>query len=138
MILTDTGFWVALINDKDRHHSRATTLLAQLDQPLLTTWPVVTETCHLLTQRLNVHAQTKFLQSLQTGLFEVFQLQQHHYDRILELVVKYADLPMDLADASIVIAAEATGTGNILSTDQRDFAVYRWKNEMPFNNLLLL
>jgi predicted nucleic acid-binding protein len=43
---------------------------------------------------------------------------------------------MDLADASLVILAEEQGAGEILSTDQRDFGIYRWKNRKPFRNLL--
>lgn len=43
---------------------------------------------------------------------------------------------MDLADASLVMAAEKIGQGNILSTDRRDFDTYRWKNRKPFHNLL--
>ena len=50
---------------------------------------------------------------------------------------KYRDLPMDLADASLVVLAEALGSGRILSTDRRDFRAYRWKNRRPFSNLLL-
>ena len=48
----------------------------------------------------------------------------------------YADLPMDLADASLVVLAEELGSGRIFSTDQRDFHAYRWKNRRPFRNLL--
>ncbi len=48
----------------------------------------------------------------------------------------YADLPMDLADASLVLLAEALNHGRILSTDRRDFHCYRWKNTRPFVNLL--
>ena len=50
---------------------------------------------------------------------------------------RYQDLPMDLADASLVILAEQLGEGRILSTDLRDFSGYRWKNTRPFTNLLL-
>jgi len=50
---------------------------------------------------------------------------------------EYADLPMDLADASLVILAEHLGHGRILSTDARDFGAYRWKQHEPFENLLL-
>ncbi len=49
---------------------------------------------------------------------------------------KYRDLPMDLADASLVLAATERNDGRILSTDMRDFGVYRWKNTEPFDNLL--
>jgi hypothetical protein len=49
---------------------------------------------------------------------------------------QYADLPMDLADASLLILAENPGRGRIASTDQRDFRAYRWKTRNPFQNLL--
>ncbi|WP_228015545.1 PIN domain-containing protein [Leptolyngbya ectocarpi] len=50
---------------------------------------------------------------------------------------QYSNLPMDLADASLVILAEHLGHGRILSVDQRDFNTYRWKNQHPFENLML-
>jgi predicted nucleic acid-binding protein len=56
---------------------------------------------------------------------------------MIELMQKYVNLPMDLADASLVVLAEALGHGRILSTDTRDFETYRWKNHHPFQNLLL-
>ncbi|AKE64998.1 hypothetical protein N0824_04196 [Microcystis sp. 0824] len=48
---------------------------------------------------------------------------------------QYQSLPMDLADASLVILAEELGNGRILSIDNRDFNTYRWKNKKPFINL---
>lgn len=56
---------------------------------------------------------------------------------IVKLMQKYADLPMDLADALLFILAVELGHGLILSTDTRDFRTYRWKNHKPFQNLLL-
>lgn len=56
--------------------------------------------------------------------------------RMHALVHRYRDLPMDLADASLVILAEELGEGRILSTDLRDFQGYRWKNTQPFTNML--
>jgi hypothetical protein len=53
------------------------------------------------------------------------------------LMQQYADLPMDLADASLVLLAEELGEGRIVSTDERDFHAYRWKSQHPFSNLLL-
>ena len=137
MILTDTGFWIALINKKDRHHKRANAVLQELDSPLITTWPVLTETTHLLLSRLGANAQSRFIDNLAKGHIEIFQLTTDHLGRIKSLVKKYEALPMDLADASLVILAESIGHGNILSTDQRDFRTYRWKNRHPFNNILL-
>ncbi len=51
---------------------------------------------------------------------------------------KYADLPIDLADTSLVILAEHLGHGRIVSTDRRDFHAYRWKNYHTFHNLLVV
>ena len=52
-------------------------------------------------------------------------------------MAKYADLPIDFADASLVLLAEHLGHGRILSTDVRDFRADRWKQHAPFENLLL-
>jgi len=78
-----------------------------------------------------------FIRSYQQGAFLIFDLREDHKDNLLILMEKYADLPMDLADASLVILAEEQGDGRILSTDQRDFQTYRWKNTHPFQNILL-
>ena len=86
--------------------------------------------------RKGVDAEIIFLNSLQQELFTVFNLEPHHTPRIIELMKKYADLPMDLADASLVILAEHLGHGRIFSVDQRDFNTYRWKQSYPFENIL--
>jgi predicted nucleic acid-binding protein len=138
MILTDTGFWLALANSRDRHHAQAKRALSALDEPLVTTWPVMTETCHLLVARLGERSARAFVDSAAKGAFEIFDLSRDHLPRIAELMQKYAKLPMDLADASLVILAEQIGTGRILSTDGRDFGAYRWKTRKPFVNLLAI
>ena len=86
--------------------------------------------------RKGVQAQVTFLNSLEQELFTVFNLESHHTRRIIQLMEKYANLPMDLADASLVILAEHLGHGRIFSVDQRDFNTYRWKQTYPFENLL--
>lgn len=136
-MIADTGFWVALANVKDAHHARAVRAARTLREPLVTTWPVMTETCYLLLTRLGVEAELAFLRSARDGAFEIFPLQDDHLPRIEALMKRYADLPMDLADASLVVLAEDRGSGRILSTDERDFATFRWKNHKPFKNVLL-
>ena len=137
IILADTGFWLALANTRDKHHARAKAALAKHRGPYVTTWPVMTETCHMLASRLGAHATIAFVRSAALGAFEIFGLDRTHLPRIEALTEKYRALPMDLADASLVIAAEDSGSGDILSTDVRDFGAYRWKNRKPFRNLLL-
>ncbi len=138
MILVDTGFWLALASNKDRHHQAAKKALANVAEPLVTTWPVMTESCHLLSSRVGERAARAFIDSAARGAFEIFELSAEHLPRVGELMLRYVKLPMDLADASLVIAAEQLESGRILSTDQRDFGAYRWKNRKPFHNLLVL
>jgi predicted nucleic acid-binding protein len=136
VILADTGFFMALANPRDRFHGIATAALRELRDPLVTTWPVLTETCHLLLRRLGTDAQERFVASIGKGAARVLPMEDRHLPRIEALMKKYRALPMDLADASLVVAAEQLGHGRILSTDQRDFGAYRWKNRKPFRNLL--
>lgn len=137
MVIADTGFWLALANRGDSYHNKAKAVYSGLTEPLLTTWPVLTETCHLLLACLGSEAQLRLIKSYEAGAFQVFDLGPEHAPRIAKLMHAYRNLPMDLADASLVVLAEALGHGRILSTDQRDFGAYRWKNRRPFENLLV-
>jgi uncharacterized protein len=136
MIIADTGFWLALANQKDKHHITAVSCVEALTERLITTWPVMSETCHLLLQRVGVTAQLSFMQNYTEGAFDAFELTHNHSHRLTALMVQYADLPMDLADASLVVLAEYLGHGRIFSTDRRDFSTYRWKQHQPFENLM--
>jgi predicted nucleic acid-binding protein len=137
MVIADTGFWLALLNRRDRHHDAARKAQEGLDEGLVTTWPVVTETCHLLLSHLGTPAQKAFLEAWHAGAFAVQDISDRDAPRLIRLMSDYADLPMDLADASLVVLAERLGHGRILSTDERDFRTYRWKNHRPFSNVLL-
>lgn len=137
MIIVDTGFWVVLADRRDRYHQQAKEALKKYDEPLITTWCVVTETCYLLLKRKGNDAQIKFINSLESASVSVFNLEVHHTSRVSELMQKYGDLPMDLTDASLVILAEELNSGRIFSVDQRDFNTYRWKQKAPFENLLM-
>lgn len=135
MVLADSGFWLALANSRDRWHQAAVSAVRNLDDTLVVTWPVVTETCHLLLTRLGIQPQLRFLEQLSQNI-EVHEITVDRLPAIRALMEKYANLPMDLADASLVLAAADIGDGRILSTDKRDFDTYRWKNTEPFVNLL--
>jgi len=139
MIITDSGFWVALVNPDDNLHQVVVGFLAKINEPLITTYPVITEVCHLLLKRRGQKSMLAFIESFQQDAFSVFQIDTlHHKQRIFALMQQYADLLMDFADASLVLLAEQLGHGRILSTDKRDFHTYRWKNTQPFSNLLCL
>lgn len=138
MVIADTGFWLALANRRDRHHERAIEVLDTLGDGLALTWPVMTEACYLLLHHLGADAAERFIRSHEHGAFVVVDPAIHPLARVAPLLRKYRDLPMDLADATLVLLAEHLGHGRILSTDKRDFRTYRWKSRRPFENLLLV
>lgn len=138
-LIIDTGFWVALGNPKDKYHNVARQAIDKFDRFIsVVTWPIIVETSHLLDQRVGFQAQQMFLKNIQQGGAEIFHLDKtEHLEEMTRLMQKYQGLPMDLADASLVILAQELDHGRILSTDQRDFRAYRWKNHKPFENFLL-
>jgi hypothetical protein len=137
-IIIDTGFFVALHTKKDRYYKNALQVCEQIkNRKWITTWPVITETCHFFIQKGNTQAVLMLINMLENGLLELFHLEKKHFSSIKTLMLKYEDLPMDLADASLVILADELNSGDIVSTDQRDFKTYRWKNHQPFQNLLI-
>jgi uncharacterized protein len=138
MILVDSGVWLALASSEDRDHEAALHALRRVREPLATTWPVLSETCRLLTSRHGPRAAFLLVQSGTLGAFQVVDFREPHLARILELMKQYETPPMDLTDASLVVAAEVLGSGRILSTDRRDVRGYEWKEWKVFRNLMAL
>ena len=138
MILADSGFWIALGNRRDRHHEAALAALEFFSsEGFVSTWPVLTEVTHLLTARLGAAQAITFIDGIARGACEIPDPPPDALPRAHALMRRYRNLPMDLADASLVILAEDMEESRILSTDQRDFDGYRWKSTHPFKNLLL-
>jgi len=137
MIAVDTGYFYALTDRRDAWHARALACARQLDgEPMVTTWPVLTEACYLLAARLGAEFATELMADVVDGGISVWSPSADMLARVPVLMRKYASLPMDLADASLVLLAEHLGHGRILSTDTRDFGAYRWKSRKPFKNVL--
>ncbi|HYN76951.1 MAG TPA: PIN domain-containing protein [Lamprocystis sp. (in: g-proteobacteria)] len=138
MIIVDTGAWVGLANRRDDYYEPCRRFFLSNREPLITTYPVLVETVHLLFQRVGVEMALSWMETISHERLRIFTLEESHLSRIAKLMRQYRNLPMDLADASLVILAEEIGHGRIVSTDQRDFSTYRWKNHQPFCNLLYL
>jgi len=136
MIAIDTGFLFALADRRDAWHDRALAQAGTATEGWITTWPVLTEACHLLQRALGAEFSAALMDDVADGSMAVWPIADADRARIPALMRKYALLPMDLADASLVLLAEHLGHGRILSTDQRDFKTYRWKNRKPFHNLM--
>ena len=118
MILIDAGPMVALINGNDIHHHACRSTLKTIREPLGTVWPAVTEAMYLL--NFSVTAQ-EALWDLVGGEFRILQLGAEDFPRMRELMKKYRDLPMDLADAALVRVAEREKVRVIFTIDRKDF-----------------
>lgn len=125
MILTDTAPLVALFDPADGDHQRCVGILAKIEGPLCTTVPVLTEAFHLLSPG-SVGSQRLIDFVMAQGL-HVLYLDAGTLSRAFELMVQYADRPMDLADASLVVLAETLKLRKIFTLDRGDFATYRIK-----------
>jgi len=131
--LVDSGPLVALFDPSDNHHKTTLAFMGKFRESLLTTWPVVTEVCHLL--KFSVEAQLNFLRWVQRGGLEIAEIEGSMVERIITLTEKYRDRPMDLADASLVVLAMKTGIRRILSLDS-DFDIYRLPDRGRLTNIL--
>ena len=76
------------------------------------------------------------MQDVADGDIALWDIAPESRRRLPALMQRYADLPMDLADASLVLLADVLEHGRILTTDERDFRTYRWKSRRPFQNML--
>jgi len=137
MVIADAGFWLALFNSDDQHHGHAVAAFERLREALVTTWPVLAEACYLMAQRLSPEAARRLLERLGMQAFEVHDIAPSDVPRLVQLMADYEDQAMDLGDASLVLLAERLSHGRILTTDRRDFAVYRWGGRNLFQNLLI-
>ena len=123
MILVDTGPLVALIHADDEHHEVCKQTFSSIGEPLGTVWPVLTEAMYLLSFTLT--GQIALWEMIESGAVELLSLGTEDIARMKELMRKYRDLPMDLADAALVRVAERERLLRVFTVDRRDFQIYR-------------
>lgn len=131
-VLADTGPLVAWFDADDAHHEAVKRYLDGYDGELLSTWPVLTETCHLLPESM----VPGFMQWVARGGLTIADLPPSAALALAERMGKYADLPMDLADASLIWLAENLGVLEVLTLDRRDFGIYRTDRGKALRNVL--
>ncbi len=127
--LCDSGPLVALFDPSDVAHTECRASLGAFDGHLATTWPVLTETFYFLESRARREKLWEFV--LKGGLWLV-EIMTAELPRLRYLMGKYADLPMDLADASLVVVAERSKLHKIFTLDRRDFRIYRPRHVRSF------
>jgi uncharacterized protein len=133
--LIDAGPLIALFDKSDQYHRQAVNFIRMVQTPLITTWPVVTETSHML--NFSTIAQVNFLKWIDRGGLKIHDIDQANMFRLIDLTEKFSDVPMDLADASLIVASEQTGAKEIASIDG-DFYIYRNIRNQYLTNVFLV
>lgn len=132
MILLDAGPLYALLNRSDKHHERCVEALKSITVPLITSWPAFTEAMYLLGADFGWHGQRMLWEMYRQRKFEVAEPTPELTERAYSLMEKYHDLPMDLADATLVALAEERDIRTVFTVDRADFETYRLNGRKTF------
>ena len=136
MILVDTGPLIALFDPRDAQHAFCRTILQTIREGLVTTVAVLTEAFHMLGPAS--HGARNLRLFIQQGGLSVWFMDPTSVQRAFELMEQYADHPMDLADASLLVAAEMLPAHRIFTIDRQDFATYRVRRGHRLESLQML
>jgi uncharacterized protein len=124
VILTDAGPLIALIDRRDAEHASCVSAAERLVGPMLSTWPAFTEAMYLLGSGSGWRGQEPLWRMVRAGQLVLADMNASMLARMPALMEQYKDLPMDLADASLVALAEEQRLREVFTLD-RDFRVYR-------------
>jgi predicted nucleic acid-binding protein len=125
MTLTDTGPLIALLDKNDTHYAACVAAAKRLPSgPLLTTWPCFTEAMYLLGEVGGYRYQAELWKLQTVQRLVLHNLTATEMERMAQLMKKYQDTPMDLADASLVVVAESRSLRRVFTLDS-DFRIYR-------------
>jgi len=121
--LCDTGPLVALVDDTDDEHARCVAALETLPPGgLVTTWPCLTEAMYLLGRDGGWRFQKALWSYFESGVVRLHPPAAGELERTRTLMAQYSDTPMDLADASIVAAAETLSQRRVFTVDSHFYA----------------
>jgi len=128
-VLLDTGVIVALLDRSEKRHKACAAAVQEVEAPLITCEAVIAESCYLL--RSLAGASEAVVENVAAGIFQIpFQLSQEAA-AVQQVLRKYRDRRIDLADSCLIHLADEFGTGDILTLDG-DFSIYRWGRNKAF------
>ena len=133
--LLDTGPLVAALDANDPAHPVCRDALREFSGQLHTTDAVVVEAMHFLVRvRSGPELLVEFLGESRTEIRPFIELA--HLGRAAQLMRKYADVPMDFADATLVLLAQETSVADVLTLDRRGFSTFRFGGRKAFQLVL--
>ena len=131
-VLIDAGPLIALFDSSDNYHRKVLNFLSKSQFRFISTLAVFTETSHMLD--FNINAQQDFYEWAMLKGVILSDINQNDLPRVVDMTKKYSDLPMDFADATLVVTAEKTGIREIISLD-KDFDIYRLPGKEKIHNI---
>lgn len=131
-VVVDSGPCVALFDRDDDYHQTALEFIRQQATPLLSTLAVITEVMYALD--FSLRAQCDFLSWVHSGAIRLVETDVADFERVIQLMKKYADLPMDFTDGLLVALCERLDVKRI-ATINNDFTIYRFKGRGKFVNV---
>jgi uncharacterized protein len=135
VIVLDTSGLLAAIDGSQRHHAAAAAALRRADAPLLLSPFVLAELDYLLATKVSQQAEAALLDQVAGGAYRLEPMAAEDIARALEIVNRYRDLQLGLADASLIVLAERHGTLDLLTLDERHFRAVSGPGGRPFRLL---
>jgi len=132
-LLLDTGALVSLLDRRQTLHERCKKALHEWTGTVVSTEAVLTEASHLL--RPLPGGRAACVEVFLSGAATLMPLTRAMLRRVHVLLQQYEDLPMDFADATLVVLGEQLGANTVLTTDRRDFEIYRLEGRRRFRIL---
>ncbi len=123
MVIIDTGPLVALFDESEPLHGICKSTLKKIKAQLITSWPVLTESFYLLGDWRK--GQKELWHFITAGGLNIYDIPEADCSRLRDLMGKYSDKPMDLADATLVLIAETKKIKKIFTLDRSDFSIYQ-------------
>jgi uncharacterized protein len=121
ILIADSGALYALYDTSDLHHLPVRSAIDRHDGPIVVPMAILAEVDYLLSNWLGVDAELEFLDSVESGAFELEPFTGSDLERCREILTQYRDLKLGLADAAVMATAERLGTDRILTVDERHF-----------------
>ncbi len=132
-VLIDSGPLIALFDRSDRYYERVLTFLRSFEGELVSSWPVLTEVSHMLD--FNVQVQLDFLEWIHRGAIALPEITRDELGDLIDMMRTYTNVPMDLADATLIYLAHREKIEEIISIDS-DFSIYRTLKKRFVRNIL--
>ena len=131
--IIDSGPLIALFHGSDKYHKVVLNFIKEYKGKLITSLAVITEVSHMLD--FNLQVQIDFLKWCQVGGIEIYNISQDEISDIRIMMEKYIDIPMDLADGTLMYIANKENIKNIVSINS-DFDINRILKKKSLRNLL--